>query len=323
MASSFVAADGQLVGWYEDLSHDELATLQVQLPFLSGPIDAAGAAGFRLSEVSLHSWDVFGAFDPAATLAPDAAALLVDRLPMMVSFLGRFTPRDTPAGHDDQSDDVRPRASLRTRGRRQRRPPASGGAAASSRSRPRRCSGLPPGGLHPDARPAPRSPAPSRFTSAFPATDTPAHRCATRGSTSRSSSMKMVKGSSAAVAASDPSNLGTSTKPKARYIAWAVVMNRGLEPDGRSACASALASCTRRRRIARPTPSPWAGTDVHPLDLSGRVVNGLERAHADRVAVEAGHEQPPARAEQQGLAGASWWRAVLGERDADVLLEAP
>ena len=76
MASSFVAADERLVGWYEDLSHDELATLQVQLPFLPAPIDAAGAAGFRLSEVSLHSWDVFGAFDPAATLAPDAGVTI-------------------------------------------------------------------------------------------------------------------------------------------------------------------------------------------------------------------------------------------------------
>jgi uncharacterized protein (TIGR03083 family) len=100
MASSFVDADERLVGWYEGLSHDELATLQVQLPFLPGPIDAAGAAGFRLSEVSLHSWDVFGAFDPAATLAPDAAPLLVDRLPMMVSFLGRFTPRETRPAQD-------------------------------------------------------------------------------------------------------------------------------------------------------------------------------------------------------------------------------
>lgn len=95
MASSFVTADEQLVAWYETLSDDELATLQIQLPFLPAPIDAGGAAGFRLSEVALHSWDVFAAFDPEATVAPDATGLLVDRLPMMVGFVGRFTPRET------------------------------------------------------------------------------------------------------------------------------------------------------------------------------------------------------------------------------------
>jgi uncharacterized protein (TIGR03083 family) len=100
MASSFVTADEQLVAWYEALSADELATLQVKLPFLPAPIDAAGAAGFRLSESTLHGWDVFAAFDATATLAPDAAALLIDRLPMMVGFIGRFTPRETRPAED-------------------------------------------------------------------------------------------------------------------------------------------------------------------------------------------------------------------------------
>ena len=100
MASSFVAADEQLVGWYEDLSDDQLTTTRVEMSFLPAPLDVAGAAGFRLSEVALHSWDVFGALDPAAALAPDAAALLVDRLPMMVGLIGRFTPRETRPAED-------------------------------------------------------------------------------------------------------------------------------------------------------------------------------------------------------------------------------
>jgi uncharacterized protein (TIGR03083 family) len=94
-ASSFVDADERLVGWYEALSDDELATTRVKLAFLPEPIDVAASAGFRLSEVALHSWDVFAAFDRAETLDPGAAALLVDRLPMMVGFVGRFTPRET------------------------------------------------------------------------------------------------------------------------------------------------------------------------------------------------------------------------------------
>ena len=100
MASSFVEADEALVSWWESQPPDELAVMQVQLPFLPAPIDAAGAIGFRLSEVALHGWDVLATFDDGATLAPDAAALLVDRLPMMVGFIGQFTPRDTRPADD-------------------------------------------------------------------------------------------------------------------------------------------------------------------------------------------------------------------------------
>jgi uncharacterized protein (TIGR03083 family) len=100
MASSFVEADERFVATWEAYSDDELESMQVQLPFLPAPIDAAGAVGFRLSELALHSWDVLAPFDPAATLAPDAAALLIDRLPMMVGFVGQFTPRETRPAED-------------------------------------------------------------------------------------------------------------------------------------------------------------------------------------------------------------------------------
>lgn len=95
MASSFVSADDELVAWYEALSDDELSTLQVQLPFLPAAVDAVYATSVRLSESALHGWDVFAAFDAAATLALDATVLLIDRLPAMVGFAGRFTPRAT------------------------------------------------------------------------------------------------------------------------------------------------------------------------------------------------------------------------------------
>jgi uncharacterized protein (TIGR03083 family) len=95
MASSFVDADERLVVAWEAYSDDELASMQVQLPFLPVPVDAATAIGFRLSELALHSWDVLGAFDADATVAAEAAALLIDRLPPLVGLLGRFTPRET------------------------------------------------------------------------------------------------------------------------------------------------------------------------------------------------------------------------------------
>lgn len=94
-ASSFDTADERLVAWYESLSDDELATVQIQLPFLPEPLDVAGVAGFRVSEAALHSWDVFAAFDDGAAVAPDSTALLVDWLPTMVGFVGQFTPRET------------------------------------------------------------------------------------------------------------------------------------------------------------------------------------------------------------------------------------
>src|SRR4029079_19566480 len=99
-AGSFVDVDDRLVSWGEASTDDELSSRQVQLPFLPTPIDAATAAGFRLSEVALHSWDVLAAFDPDAEVAPEAAALLVDRLPMMVGFVGQFTPRETRPAED-------------------------------------------------------------------------------------------------------------------------------------------------------------------------------------------------------------------------------
>ena len=43
-----------LVVWWEARSGDELAAMQVHLPFLPAPIDAASTAGFRLSEVALR-----------------------------------------------------------------------------------------------------------------------------------------------------------------------------------------------------------------------------------------------------------------------------
>jgi uncharacterized protein (TIGR03083 family) len=99
-AAAFVDADERLTAWWEARTDDELAAMEVQLPFLPAPIDAATAVGFRLSEVGLHSWDVLAAFDRDAAVADDAAALLVDRLPTMVGFVGQFTPRETRPAED-------------------------------------------------------------------------------------------------------------------------------------------------------------------------------------------------------------------------------
>lgn len=99
-AVAFVEADEHLVAWWERLGDDELESMQVQLPFLPVPIGAVAAIGFRLSEVALHAWDVFAAGRADVELATDAAGLLIDRLPAMVSMLGGFTSRDTRPAKD-------------------------------------------------------------------------------------------------------------------------------------------------------------------------------------------------------------------------------
>ena len=94
VVDEMIASDRRLVEHFEAFSDDERDTVRIRMPFLPEPIDLASTVGFRLSEHALHSWDLFAALDPRAELAPDAAVLLVDRLPMMVGLLGRFVPRD-------------------------------------------------------------------------------------------------------------------------------------------------------------------------------------------------------------------------------------
>jgi uncharacterized protein (TIGR03083 family) len=95
VAAQFADADRRLVEAFEGLGADQLDAMQIKLPFLPDPVDVAAAAGFRLNEHTLHSWDVFAAFDPSATLAAESVELLIDRLPFMVGLIGRFAPRET------------------------------------------------------------------------------------------------------------------------------------------------------------------------------------------------------------------------------------
>jgi uncharacterized protein (TIGR03083 family) len=94
-AGSFVGADRRFVEAFEALDEDQLDSMRIKLPFLPDRIDVASAVGFRLNEHALHSWDVFAAFDPDATVASESVELLIDRLPTMVGLIGRFTPRAT------------------------------------------------------------------------------------------------------------------------------------------------------------------------------------------------------------------------------------
>ena len=48
-----------------------------------------GPPPFRLSEFAMHQWDVAVAFDPAATLAPEAVPLLIDHVTGLLGWIAK------------------------------------------------------------------------------------------------------------------------------------------------------------------------------------------------------------------------------------------
>ncbi len=91
-ADWFLRANEALTQSYESLSEETRQSLRVDLGFLPAPVDVATAAGFRLNELALHSWDARVAFDPAATVAPQASAILAGRVGGLAGFLGKPAP---------------------------------------------------------------------------------------------------------------------------------------------------------------------------------------------------------------------------------------
>ena len=91
-AADALRADASLVARLEALSEEERAGFEYHI----GPIafDFAGFVGLRLNEHVLHTWDIEVVLQPAAVLAPDATALVVDNL----SLVARYTA--TPTGHE-------------------------------------------------------------------------------------------------------------------------------------------------------------------------------------------------------------------------------
>jgi uncharacterized protein (TIGR03083 family) len=87
-ATGFLAANEAVVSAYEALDDATRNDLRIDLGFLPAPVDVATAAGLRLQEFALHSWDVRSADDPTATVAPEAAAELVDRSGLLIGWIG-------------------------------------------------------------------------------------------------------------------------------------------------------------------------------------------------------------------------------------------
>jgi len=77
-ASDALRADQATLEQFESLDDEQRARLRLQM--FGMDLDITGLARMRLSEHAVHTWDVAVALDPAATIEPDAVALLIDML---------------------------------------------------------------------------------------------------------------------------------------------------------------------------------------------------------------------------------------------------
>ena len=93
-ATTFPVVNEALVSAYEALDDETRDTLLIDLGFLPEPVGVATAAGLRLNEFALHSWDVRAALDPSATVDAGAAAVLVDTSGLLLGWIGKAAEVD-------------------------------------------------------------------------------------------------------------------------------------------------------------------------------------------------------------------------------------
>ena len=75
-ATDGLRADEALVERLESLDPDQRAGLRLQM--FGMDLDLTALARMRVSEHTVHTWDVAVALDPSATVAPEAVGLLID-----------------------------------------------------------------------------------------------------------------------------------------------------------------------------------------------------------------------------------------------------
>jgi uncharacterized protein (TIGR03083 family) len=80
-------ANETLVARLESLDDGQRERFRLQL--FGMDLDLAGLARLRLAEHAVHSWDAAVALDPSATVAPEAAGLLVDTLGQLAGWSGK------------------------------------------------------------------------------------------------------------------------------------------------------------------------------------------------------------------------------------------
>jgi len=70
-------------------SLDDAQRERLRLHAFGTDLDTTGLARVRLAEHAIHTWDIAVALDPAATVAPDAVALLVDTLGQLAAWTAK------------------------------------------------------------------------------------------------------------------------------------------------------------------------------------------------------------------------------------------
>lgn len=79
--------DREHVRRLEQVSDEQLAGIRLNI--IGTEYDAVGLVWLRLGEHALHSWDIAVSLDPAAVVAPQSVALLVDRVPQVAACGGK------------------------------------------------------------------------------------------------------------------------------------------------------------------------------------------------------------------------------------------
>ncbi|MDX3771984.1 MULTISPECIES: maleylpyruvate isomerase N-terminal domain-containing protein [unclassified Streptomyces] len=87
---AWTAADAHHLFLLDSL--DEQASVEVRVPYFAGLLGVSEYAGYRLSEQSVHAWDIEVALDPAATVPPAEVRLLWERLDVVAT---RFRDAET------------------------------------------------------------------------------------------------------------------------------------------------------------------------------------------------------------------------------------
>jgi uncharacterized protein (TIGR03083 family) len=88
-ADGFRRSNPAPIELYESMDADTRENLRIDLGFMPAPVDVATAARLRLSELTLHSWDVRVGFDEDATLAPEATGPLLKGTGDLLGWIGK------------------------------------------------------------------------------------------------------------------------------------------------------------------------------------------------------------------------------------------
>jgi uncharacterized protein (TIGR03083 family) len=82
-----VATDSAFLQRVDDMPAEQLDLIHMAL--WGQEVDAAGLLTLRLNEHTIHTWDVLVMSDPSATLAVDAATVMIDRLDILVRYTAK------------------------------------------------------------------------------------------------------------------------------------------------------------------------------------------------------------------------------------------